>query len=376
LLLVSWMKQALLVLFCFVVYCHADAPKGMTTFFSTEQCPPSWSELGTTKGRLILSVIQPSEGGRTLGNPLSAAEAPTHTHPYSVSVTIPEKEISADSCCDDQGACKGTYVVKNQTQDYTSGVPFTQLKLCTLNTTNSETSVPFGTVAYFDPSVQQCPTNWTLFSESDGRFLVPGWEVKGTTTSDAPALSYGADIVHSHNISSADNTLSIADVSYAGIAGCCNDNMGESGTVPFTGSADPESANIPYIQMLTCISQEKTVTATNLPTSANLFNTVGCPEGWAVDLTVAGRFLVSLPTSAVAGAAFGGDSMPAHYTGPAGVHSHDFQGNFDTDDCGIGLVSGCCADGYARDQSYSFKGVTDSGNVNVPYVSLPFCSHK
>lgn len=353
------------------------APVGLTTFFSTEDCPTNWYELESAKGRLILSVVQPSQSGTTYGTALNNAEDPTHTHTYSVDVDIEYKEISADDCCDSQGACAQTYNIKNTTQPSSSGVPFTQLKLCTLNATDSTISIPFGTVAFFDPSIQQCPTNWTLFSESNGRFIVPGWEVKGTTTSDAPALSgSGTSPTHSHQINSTQNTIDISDVSYAGIAGCCNDNIGESGTVPVLGDTDSDSPNIPYIQLLTCISQENTLKTTNLPTSAHLFNTVGCPHGWNVDLTVAGRFLVALPAQGVAGAAFGGDSMPAHYTGPAGVHTHNFQGEFTTSDCEIGLISGCCADGYARNQQYSFEGITNSGNVNLPYLSTPFCSHN
>ena len=358
-----------------VVLSLAQAPAGLTVFFNTQQCPPSWYEYEPAKGRLVLSVVDPVQGGTTLGESLAAATAPTHSHPYQVTVTLQEKNIAADSCCNSQGACNGAYVVKNTTTSNNSGVPFTQAKLCTLNATDSSISIPFGTVAFFDPSIQSCPTNWTLFTESDGRFIIGGWEVKGTTSSDAPAMAYGSDISHTHIIDGTQNSVSIANVEYAGIDGCCNDELASSGTVPVSGNTDAESANIPYIQLLTCISQEKTLTSTNLPNTAMLYNTVGCPDDWKVNLDIAGRFLVGLPEAGVAGAAFGGDSLPAAYSGPAGTHSHDFTGSFTTDDCEVGLISGCCSSGYARNQEYDFQGFTNSSTVDLPYLTVPLCTY-
>jgi len=368
--------KVIIVLCVLIAGVLCAAPIGMTTFFTTQECPPSWYEYETAKGRLILSVVTPSQGGVTVGNALNPSTPPTHSHPYQVTVELDYKEISADDCCNTQGACAGSYVVKENTDSSDSGVPFSQLKICTLNATDDSINIPFGTVAYFDPSIQSCPSGWTLYSEADGRFMIGGWEVKGTTTSDAPKMAYGSDITHSHQVDSSSNSVSIADVEYAGIAGCCNDNLAESGTAPISGSTDADSSNIPYLQLLTCISQEKTLNTTNLPNTAMLFNTVGCPIDWGVNLEIAGRFLVGLPGGGVAGAAFGGESLPAHYSGPAGTHSHNFNGDFTPDDCEIGLISGCCADGYAREQEYSFQGVTNSSTVDIPYLTVPLCTYR
>jgi len=187
--------------------------------------------------------------------------------------------------------------------------------------------------------------------------------------SDAPALSSGQDITHTH---SWNTTVDIDDVSYAGIAGCCNTALGQSGTFPVKGETDSSSANIPYLQLLTCVNQEDSLEAA-LPAESVLFNVVGCPGNWSANLAIAGRFVVALPKLGVPGAAFGGDSLPAKYTGPAGSHTHTYQTSFSTTDCEVGLISGCCADGYAKDGSYSISGITETGFVNLPYLTIPAC---
>ena len=255
-------------------------------------------------------------------------------------------------------------------------MPFSQYKLCTLNQTDNAIVVPFGTVAFFGSSAKVCPANWTVFSEADGRFLLGGFQEKGAVSSVAPPLPYGAAISHSHGINGSENTVEFSDVSFAGIEGCCNDNVGQQTTVPVSGSTSSESTNIPYIQYLTCVSQDKSVVVQSMPDSALLFNAVGCPEGWKTDLEAAGRFLVALPRAGIAGAAFGGESLPLGYQGPVGGHDHAFDVEFDTKECEIGLLSGCCGDGYARNQHYSLHGLTDSTSIAMPFLSLPLCSQE
>ena len=71
----------------------------------------------------------------------------------------------------------------------------------------------------------------------------------------------------------------------------------------------PSSSNLPYIQLLTCVSINKTFEA-DFPVGAMLFNEISCPPGWNVSLTVSGRFPVALPVNGLPGATFGGPSLP------------------------------------------------------------------
>jgi hypothetical protein len=48
-----------------------------------------------------------------------------------------------------------------------SGIPFTQLILCEVNSVVNG-SIPFGGVGYFDPSLSACPPNWIPFTEASG----------------------------------------------------------------------------------------------------------------------------------------------------------------------------------------------------------------
>ncbi len=74
----------------------------------------------------------------------------------------------------------GDYDISGTTLNTTtsSSLPFIQQMLCTLIADTNQ-SVPFGTVAYFAPSVNQCPVGWNPFTEGEGRSLIGGYDSKG-----------------------------------------------------------------------------------------------------------------------------------------------------------------------------------------------------
>jgi hypothetical protein len=300
-----------------------------------------------------------------------AQEDRAHTHGFSSTLTLPVKNIAAIGCCNGQGACAGEYALDGFTDngtDATSGLPFLQLLLCTLRTATAD-PVPFGTVAMFDPSIGTCPPSYTPFSEAEGRAMIAGYDSTGIVVSDTRPLAPGEDRAHAHPYSF---NVKVGDVSYAGVDGCCNDELSGAGVYAIAGNTSAVSAGVPYISLLTCVSNAPTFES-NFPAAALLFNQVACPPGYNLTLAGAGRFIVSNPADGVAGATMGGRSLePLSTRNPA--HGHTLGGAVETTSCQVGLASGCCADGYAANGEYAYDGAADKEPADFPYISVPLCA--
>lgn len=354
-----------------VAFAVAQIPDGFSTFFQSATCPDGWEEAVDCKGRLLVSVTNPTDGGITVGDALADQEDRLHSHAYSATLDLPYKEISADDCCNSQGACAGTYTPAGNSSLAPSGLPFSQLIFCTIANATVSGGVPFGTIGYFLPTAttgSYCPSAWEPLDEAAGRILVPGYDDVGLISSDTAPLSSGEDRTHKHSFSCPITTDS---VEYAGIAGCCNDNIGADGTYQVEGDSNEASSGLPYIQLLTCVYQNHTDAAV-LPVETLLFNEVSCDVGWNVTLDVAGRFLVALPEAGVPGIEFGAESLPPDFSGNNN-HTHQIAGDVTIPDCEIGLISGCCADGYAKDQTYDYQCAASAAPVDLPYLVAPLC---
>lgn len=132
----------------------AGLPAGYTTFFEGQACPEGWSQIPEAQGRLIVSVVDASTNGLTVGNALADKEDRMHTHPFTGSATLPSKHVAAVGCCNDEAAGHGTYeATPGVSNGSTSGLPFTQMLLCRLDKP-APLTVPFGGVAYFDSTVE------------------------------------------------------------------------------------------------------------------------------------------------------------------------------------------------------------------------------
>lgn len=106
----------------------------------------------------------------------AAQEDRTHTHTFSTTAALPEKDVAAIGCCNNQGASHDEYPVSGVAAASASGLPFTQLPLCKLDADTPD-PVAFGTIAFFDPALTACPDGWTPVDEANGRVLVPGCAV-------------------------------------------------------------------------------------------------------------------------------------------------------------------------------------------------------
>jgi len=360
------MSQRIAV-FLFVLPLIYGIPEGFITFFDSDECPEGWFELDTAQGRLIVSVSDAEQAGVTVNSPLSDQEDRVHTHTYETEVTLDEKQIAAIGCCNNQGAGHGSYPISGKLNTSTSGLPFIQLILCQIaNPTLDE--VPFGTIAYFSPTVSQCPDQWKAFDGADGRFIIPGYSGEGVIISEADPLTSGQDLWHSHSFQI---NISTNEASYEGADGCCNSGPASDGSYTTDADGDAASSGLPYIQLLTCVSQQPTFNS-SFPPGTLLYNEVGCTNGWNSTNDVAGRFVVALPENGVPGATFGTNSLkPGESDSPA--HFHTYTGSVTTQSVGVGLASGCCGGGYVMNQAYYFDGDTSSDAVGLPYMSVPMC---
>lgn len=328
-----------------------------------------------TKGRLIVSVTDGNASGLILGDPLGDQEDRGHLHSFEGTLPLSERHIAAIDCCNDQGAANGDDPFSGFSSNTTSGIPFLQLYLCSLHADDSTLTLPIGAVGYVDPNVTtSCPTMWTPYEIAAGRFIVTGDYSAGqqpVTSIDEPLASL-EDRKHTHTYST---QVTVNDVSYVGIDGCCNDHPAASGPYTLSGAVDEASTGLPYAQLLTCSSATPSFNA-SMPDNALFFSPqIGCQSGWEVASFLSGRFIVSVPEGGLSGATFGGDSLAPGTTSLTGT-SHQLSTTITLPSTGVGLGSGCCADGYAEAGDIAFVADTTSASAGLPYIMVPMCIHS
>jgi len=100
------------------------------------------------------------------------------------------------------------------------------------------------------------------------------------------------------------------------------------------------------------------------------YEAANCPTGWKPTLSTAGRFIIGLPADGTPEAAFGGDPLSVAENR---THTHQFSGQLSVPSTGVGLASGCCAEGFGAPGSYGFSGVTGASGADLPYVIVTQC---
>jgi hypothetical protein len=365
-------------------------PQGFMTFFDAQSCPSGWSEYSASQGRLIVSVDNSNNAGITVGVPLGDREDRTHSHRTSLTGDLHHQDIAGAGGSNQQGADHGSVSTKFISDESSSGLPFTQVILCRINSENADASeTAIGTIAFFDPSVDGCPninatkssknnknnvkstgTQWNTITALNGRIAVGGYYESGGLPNAEPSFFSGEDRKHNHTSNSVQ--VQESQVSYEGLDSCCNTGPAQfKNDLTLSGDSDSSSSNLPYLQLLTCASSDYSFNI-SLPDGALIFNQEKCPPGWELALEVAGRLLVSLPSGGQAGAYFGGNSFsPNAAVDP--LHSHGLNATISFPSVGIELVSGCCGGPYAAAGSFPFAGTSTQNDVAVPYTYYPLC---
>lgn len=229
---------------------------------------------------------------------------------------------------------------------------------------------PTGSVAFF--GLTQCPAGWTLFDGAKGRTVVPMNGNTGTTV--GTALANLEIPKHSHTES---GTVTLTPTSMAAASGP-NVNNGAAGTYRLqpdtgsgkTGNTSSETANIPYVQLLSC---RKTAAPSDsqLPRGLITFSTsVGCASGWSMAAVTVGRYLVGLPADGRPLWTFGGPPLAA---GESRTHTHTFQTQVTTSVGSLAIVSGCCLDNFVQHGTYPVSATADPAEAGLPYIHLTPC---
>lgn len=234
-------------------------------------------------------------------------------------------------------------------------------------TTKEGDSLPGGAISFYN--AKACPKGWVPFADGAGRVVVP------LTGSDEPLVIHGTplkdgeDRTHGHSFEA---SLSLTAVSYAGIAGEANHGVAGAQVVTFPGAGEKASSGLPYVQLLACKKLGEPVAfGASIPKGMMIYyNGVACPEGWKQPVATQGRMLVGLPDMAMAGVTFGGAALKS---GEGRIHSHNVTGELATTTHGIALASGCCGDGFAKNDTYAYSGKTTEDRADLPTIQVLQC---
>lgn len=143
------------------------SPTGMVAYFATQsECPTGWKEATYLQGRLALGITDTTSWtpGKQVGTALANVTAPSHEHPFAVTLSLGENELKYGDCGGDNsgGAQKGDYTVNGPAKNNDPDLPLFQILACEKQ--DSGQSPPptdgYGTAALAFFNLSSCPTNW------------------------------------------------------------------------------------------------------------------------------------------------------------------------------------------------------------------------
>ncbi|WP_447965542.1 hypothetical protein [Nitrospira sp. Ecomares 2.1] len=143
------------------------SPAGMVAYFSTQsECPDGWESATYLQGRLGLGTTDTADWTllKQVGTALENETAPSHDHPFGVTLSLPQKTVDTGYCGGSTtgGAKKGDYTVNGPALSGDTGLPLFQILACEKK--DSGQSPPptddYGTSALAFFNLNSCPTNW------------------------------------------------------------------------------------------------------------------------------------------------------------------------------------------------------------------------
>lgn len=106
-------------------------PSGMIAYFTGGNgCPDGWTAAAEAAGRIAVGVTDVNNIGLGTGTPLGDQEDRVHTHSFTATTSIDNKNIAAAGGGNDSAAQAGTIATAGMTEEATTGLPFTQLIVC------------------------------------------------------------------------------------------------------------------------------------------------------------------------------------------------------------------------------------------------------
>jgi hypothetical protein len=105
-------------------------PSTMVAYFTSQGCPAGWTIAAPARGRLIVAANTAATNGIQVGNPLSPATPPRHSHRYTATFNLPRLGIAAGDCCNGTGAKAGSYTHSSWSNTSNGELPYVQLTVC------------------------------------------------------------------------------------------------------------------------------------------------------------------------------------------------------------------------------------------------------
>jgi hypothetical protein len=351
--------------------------------FSLAACPPGWTELSLLQGRLLLAVNNSYQAGASVGFPLADGEDRVHQHIVSGFFNFDEKEVAALGGTDTSAAKKGQQPLLgflNQTAPETSGFPFVQLTPCRWSGILNAPTYGAGSIILWDPAVTQpsggCPaSSLPLPAALSGRLML----LSNTTLSYNPAvpsLEPGKDVEHAHSFSA---SVNLDDLSFDGIAGCCDHDPAKEGQASMSGTSSSSSLGLPYVSVLLCNVTEDA--PSNLPADLLLLTTLSsCPAGWVpLADSLSGRMVVGTPSFGIPSRTFGGAPFRNTSTAYPAHAGAAFELDFDSTPAGVALLSGSGSGGYGKQGHFHTVSQLDGSVValqeQLPLLGVLACQH-
>lgn len=216
---------------------------------------------------------------------------------------------------------------------------------------------------------QGCPSGWVSYPLAQGRTIIAAPDVDGGAGGSwGDPLGDGEDRAHGHD--GGVFTSALSSTSFVGIAGG-GLGVGKADTISIAVASSSERAALPYVDLLACKKVASPVAASKpLPSGLLGYFEYQCPGGWNRASSLEGRYLVGLPAGGAVGASFGGPSLAS---GEGRTHTHNLTGSLSPTAKGVALASGCCADGYAKNDTVTFSGTTPPASAALPYLQLVAC---
>lgn len=221
-------------------------PVGAITYFRGATCPVGWAPYEPVRGRLVVATIGAKKPGTTAGEPLAGGEDRTHTHGFSLSFTLRDRDfvtVAGGSNGGVGGASKPT--ATGTTTASSTGLPYVQLLVCRKESKPLSRSLPIGMTLFFESAV--CPMGWTQTEVSAGRSVVglPKGAPADQTFGRGPTVEH----THAH---SAMATFATTPHGLTVLSGCCAGGYAAQGTYTTTAETTAESPDLPTIELLSC----------------------------------------------------------------------------------------------------------------------------
>lgn len=227
-------------------------PVGSATFFDRPSCPPGWSALDEAVGRFVIAAPAGAPAMERVGVPLANGEDRTHAHQVTLSVTLPDRSLSAAGGSNTEPAQSGTYEVDAETDPATSGMPYVQALLCRADVPSTPTGagdevLPPGLV--FWSTEAACANGWAEHERLPGRFVI------GLPTGVAAGAIYGEPLVegedreHGHTGAL---SLRVPFASLSILSGCCLGGIGAHGIFDVSVEVEPAPVGLPTIALRAC----------------------------------------------------------------------------------------------------------------------------